>query len=208
MSEAANAKGSSGERRNVLVTGGHGTRGRLRCTVDKPERMDRREVAEVTRNSVIRRSIGAMLFAGAIGAAVVAPGQASAAPHNETAPGFSVVDQIPGRHDAASPFVGTWTGHGRGITLYPNGFAKVSLASGAANWERWDARWRPAGRGISVTYVKRTASQGYVGTGIHRGTQWYGSLKRVRGHTVLEFNQLSGIYWCTPRGNNAGLCGA
>ena len=59
-----------------LVTGGHGTRGRLRCTVYKPEWMDRREVADVTRNSVIRRSIGAMLFAGAIGAAVVAPGQA------------------------------------------------------------------------------------------------------------------------------------
>ena len=59
-----------------------------------------------------------------------------------------------------------------------------------------------------MTYVKRTASQGYAGTGIRRGTQWYGSLKRVRGHTVLEFNRLPNIYWCTPRGNNAGLCGA
>ncbi|MCH5645114.1 MULTISPECIES: hypothetical protein [unclassified Gordonia (in: high G+C Gram-positive bacteria)] len=115
---------------------------------------------------------------------------------------------MPGRQDVASPYVGTWGGHGRGINIYANGFAKVSVASGASNYEKWDARWRPAGRGIVVTFVRRTESAGDVGAGIHRGTKWYGSLKRVRGYTVLEFDRLPGVYWCTRAGNNAGLCGA
>ncbi|MFT4200190.1 hypothetical protein [Gordonia sp. (in: high G+C Gram-positive bacteria)] len=109
-----------------------------------------------------------------------------------------------------SAFLGSWDGHGRQVVLKPGGSATVSLASGAANVEKWTATWGPAEGRIDVAFVKRTLRHGdTAGFGLAPGKHWLGRLTKVRGFTVLEFNPgLQGVYWCRAAANRAGVCGA
>ncbi|GED99112.1 hypothetical protein nbrc107697_31510 [Gordonia crocea] len=117
-----------------------------------------------------------------------------------------------GTADAAPPsaFLGSWDGHGRQVVLAKNGSATVSLASGAANVEKWTAKWGPAEGRVDLSFVKRTAQHGdTAGFGVAPGKHWLGRLVTVQGYTVLEFNPgLPGIYWCRPDAGRAGVCGA
>lgn len=158
----------------------------------------------MSHQKVARRGFAAILAASAIGLGL--PVVASATPPTGL---DSLLTSSSIRHEAASPFVGTWGGHGRRLIVRPDGTAQVNLASGASNYQAWDATWKPSGSGIAVTFTRLTENAGDLGgRAIHSGDVWIGSFKNVGGHTMLELSGLPGLDWCNPADAYNGLCGA
>ncbi|MGB6039602.1 MAG: hypothetical protein WBG39_07080 [Gordonia sp. (in: high G+C Gram-positive bacteria)] len=106
-----------------------------------------------------------------------------------------------------SRYYGQWDGHGRGMTLNPDGSATVSLASGAANVEKWTATWGAHGHGIVVTLQTMTSRTGEP-LGQEPGESWTGSLEPSPEDGVTILHMPGFTDWCSTKYGRSVACGA
>ncbi|WP_156150481.1 MULTISPECIES: hypothetical protein [Gordonia] len=106
-----------------------------------------------------------------------------------------------------SSYYGEWTGHGRQMTLQPDGTALVTLASGAANVEKWTAMWGAHGNGIVVTLDTMTWHTGEP-LGNQPGTSWTAVLAPSAEDGVTVLHMPGFADWCSTRFGRSVVCGA
>ncbi|ALG83517.1 hypothetical protein [Gordonia phthalatica] len=104
-------------------------------------------------------------------------------------------------------YYGYWRGHGRQLTLNPNGTATVVLADGAEDVENWTADWGSAGDGIRITLVTMTNRHGPP-LGYSSGQSFTGSIQPSEEDGVTVLHMLNFGDWCSARFGNSRTCGA
>lgn len=137
-----------------------------------------------------------------------APTESAAPTEPETGPAVthSPTDGPPQPRPVAD-YYGYWQGHGRQMTLNPDGTAAVVLADGAANVEKWTATWGAAGSGVEVTLETLTKRYGPP-LGYAAGQSWAASIQPSDedGAVVLHVPSLGDL--CSSRFGRSVTCGA
>lgn len=116
-----------------------------------------------------------------------------------------------------APFVGQWSGHGRGVLLNADGTGTITVRSGAANSETWTQTWSAqqtplfAKCGVAIQTDRQTQKLGNGSYGVlTAGKTFQGALGQRGGHTVLLVSLHPGqdsIAFCRPN-DYAPECGA
>ncbi|MGB3699457.1 MAG: hypothetical protein WBA05_18695 [Gordonia sp. (in: high G+C Gram-positive bacteria)] len=106
-----------------------------------------------------------------------------------------------------SQYFGEWTGHGRQMTLNPDGSAVITLADGATNVEKWTASWGPSGDGVVVTLGTLTWNVGRA-LGNHPGRSWTGRVEPSLEDGVTVLHMPGFTDWCSARFGRSIVCGA
>ena len=138
----------------------------------------------------------------------VAPTESAEPTVTETRP--VVTEQPTGEPPSSHPvadYYGSWRGHGRQMTLNPNGTATLVLADGAEDVEDWTATWSSAGGGIQVTLATMTNRHGPP-LGYHVGESWTASIQPSEEDGVTVLHMVNFGDWCSARFGNSRTCGA